>query len=91
MHLLVRDLLQMWMSVPVENFMTVTIRPTVVMCLVHFAVLVLRATGTLGLGILIAVVVNVKPAPPSTAVVVESAVTKQGSQCASKTVQLVFP
>jgi hypothetical protein len=80
----------MWMSVPVENSMTVTIKPTAVMCLVHFAVLVLRATGTLGLGIPIAVVVNVKPAPLSTAAVVESAVTKQGSQYASKTVQLVF-
>ena len=88
---LVYAFLQMWMSVPVENSMTVTIKLTAVMCLVLFAVLVLRVTGTLGLGILIAVVVNVKHAPLSTATVVGSAVMKQGSQCASKTVQFVFP
>lgn len=82
--------LQMWMSVPVENSMTVTIKPTAVMCSVLFAVLVPRATGTLGLVILIAVVVSVKHALLSTATVVESAVTKQGSQCASKTVQFGF-
>lgn len=81
----------MWMSVPVENSMTVTIKPTAVMCLDHFAVLVLRAIGTLGLVILIAVVVSVKRAPQSTAAAVESAVTKQDSQCASKTLQLIFP
>jgi len=87
---LVHAFLQMWMSVSVENCTTVTIKLTAVMCLVLFAVLVLRVIGTLGLGILIAVVVNVKHAPLSTATVVGSAVTKQGSQCASKTVPFVF-
>jgi hypothetical protein len=80
----------MWMSVPVETSTIVTIKPTAVMCLVLFAVLVLRATGTLGLGILIAVVVSVKHALLSTATVVESAVMNQGSQCASKAVQFAF-
>jgi len=75
----------MWMSVPVKNSMTVTIKLTAVMCLVLFAALVLKATGTLGLGILIAVVDNVKHAPLSTATVGGSAVMKQGNQCASKT------
>lgn len=69
--------------------MTATLKPSAAMCLGRFAALVQRVTETLGLGILIAVVVSVRHAHPSTAAVVGNVVMKQGSQSASKYFQLV--
>jgi hypothetical protein len=66
----------MWMSVAVKNSMTATTKLIAAMCLGHFAALVLRVTGTHGLGILIAVVVSVRHAHLSTATVVGNVVMK---------------
>lgn len=80
----------MWMSVVVENSTTATTKPTAAMCSVHFAALVLRAIGTHGLGILIAVVVNVRHARLSTATVAGNVVMKQDCQSASKSIELMY-
>jgi hypothetical protein len=64
--------------------MTATIKLTAAMCLGHFAALVLRAIGTHGLGILIAVVVSVRCARRSTATVMANVVMKQDCLSASK-------